>query len=388
MLPSGKCAPGSSSSVPDGPLGRVGLPRLWEHERAARPTVAPMPTIASPAVRHAPYWVSNDDLAGAYRAHHPGHPKLDTWLRMVRATGITARPWHRPLECSGAPDGVGPRSRAAYADSRDLALAAASDALNATGLAPADITAVVTSHTSSYTVPGLDVDAVRHLGLRPDVTRVGLSTVACAGGAHALAQAARIARDRPDARVLVLVGEALSTLFHPAGELTREQVLYAGLFGDAAGATIVTGDDAPLPAGPRVTVGAAWEYLLLDSGDAYWGVIDEPGIRFVSTRRSTAAPGEVSPALASWVATGPAPQWAVIHPGGPAIITSTLDTLRLDDEHGAHSRASLTTTGNLGGVAVLDVLARTLTTHPGPTGNGLLVAYGPGFTATALRLHA
>ncbi|NJQ07890.1 PhlD [Streptomyces lonarensis] len=344
-----------------------------------------MPSITMPAVRYAPHWVSTDELAATYRLHHPDHPRLATWMRMVRSTGVEKRPWLRPPASTGAADGVGPRSRTAYGAARDLAVTAGRDALAAAGLRPCDIDAVVTSHTSSYTVPGLEVDLVRRLGLRPDVSRVGLATAACAGGAHALTQAARIARDLPDAAVLVVVSEALSTLFHPSGELSLQQVLYSGLFGDAAGAVVVTGDAAPL-AGRRVQVGEAWEYLLPDSEDAYWGVIDQPGIRFDSGARSRTAPGQVGPALGEWLARGPAPQWAVVHPGGPGIISTTLEAIGMGPEDGRHARDSLAEAGNLGGVAVLDVLSRTLAAPVPPTGPGLLVAHGPGFTTTALRL--
>ncbi len=338
-----------------------------------------------PAVRYAPHWVSTDELAAAYREHHPRHPRLATWIRMVRSAGVEQRPWLRPPASTGAADGVGPRSRAAYAAARDLAVTAAADALASAGLGADDIDAVVTSHTSSYTVPGLEVDLIRRLGLRPDVSRIGLATAACAGGAHAIAQAARIARDRSDAAVLVVVSEALSTLFHPSGELSLQQVLYSGLFGDSAGAAVVTGEATPTD-GRRVPVGEAWEYLLPDSEDAYWGVIDQPGIRFDSGARSRSAPAQVGPALTDWLGRGPAPRWAVVHPGGPGIITTTLEAIGVGPEQGHHARASLAEAGNLGGVAVLDVLARTLAAPVPPAGPGLLVAHGPGFTTTALRL--
>ncbi|WP_103500716.1 MULTISPECIES: PhlD [unclassified Streptomyces] len=345
-----------------------------------------MPSITTPEIQHAPHWITTEEIAEAYRDLHPEHPRLEVWLRMVRATGVVTRPWLLPLASAGSDTGVGPRSRAAYSGSLDLAVAASRRALAAAELQPGDIDAVVTSHTSSYTVPGLDVDVVRRLALRPDVSRVGLATVACAGGAHALVQAARIAQERPGARVLVVVAEQLSTLYHPHLEPSLQQVLYAGLFGDSAGAAIVSGDAAAV-AGPHLPVGDSWEYLLPDSADAYWGVIDTSGITFDSTpKHSGSAPAAVVPALTSWLANGPPPQWAVVHPGGPGIITTVLQGLRLDDEkHGAQSRASLST-GNLGGVAVLDVLARTLTAPTAPEGEGVLVAFGPGFAATALRL--
>lgn len=342
--------------------------------------------VSRPVVRTAPYWVSTEEIAEDLRVRHPEHPGLALWLRMLGHTGVTERPWVAPLAETADRAGVGERSRAAYEGARRLAVDAARESLRGAGLVAGDVDCLVTTHTTSWTVPGLDVDLVRLLGLRPDVSRVGLATVACAGGAHALVQAARYVRARPGARVLVVAAEALSTLYHPRTP-TLQSVLYGGLFGDAGGAVVVSDASADLAgSGGLLEVGSTWEYVLPDSEDAYWGVIDADGLFFDSGRDAKKAAGRVVPVLAEWLKERPV-DWAAIHPGGPGIITGTLSGLGLDpDTGGRHSFASLAH-GNLGGVALLDVLARTLEGGPA-AGEGVAVAYGPGFTTTALRLRA
>ncbi|MFB7896040.1 PhlD [Streptomyces xiamenensis] len=341
-------------------------------------------TISAPIVRLAPHWVETGEIEADLHARHPGHPKLGVWLRMLRRSGVVQRPWIGPLPEVTAVRGAGERTRAAYAGARDLAVTAAQDALATAGLEPAAVDCVVTTHTTSWTVPGLDVDLVGRLGLRPDVSRIGLATVACAGGAHALLQAVRYVQARPGSRVLVVAAEALSTLYRP-DEPTLQNVLYGGLFGDSAAATIVTDAPEDETGGRAVEVVDDWELVLPDSADAYWGVLDERGVLFDSGAAATTAVRQVQPYLTGWIADRPV-RWAVVHPGGPGIITTTLTALGLPETAGAHSLASLSC-GNLGGAAVLDVLART-TAASTPHGDGLLIAYGPGFTATALRLRA
>lgn len=340
--------------------------------------------VSRPVVRTAPYWVSTEEIAGDLRGRHPAHPKLALWLRMLGHTGVRTRPWIAPLAETGERTGVGDRSRAAYEGARPLAVDAARESLRGAGLAPGDVDCLVTTHTTSWTVPGMDVDLIRLLGLRPDVSRVGFATVACAGGAHALVQAARFVRAHPGSRVLVVAAEALSTLYHPR-TLTLQTVLYGGLFGDAGGAAVVSEAGAGAEAGP-LEVAGTWEFVLPDSQDAYWGVIDEAGLFFDSGPDAKKAAGRVLPHLAKWLDGRPV-DWAAVHPGGPGIIRGTLDGLGLDPETGGtHSLASLAR-GNLGGVALLDVLARTVDTGI-PGGDGVAVAFGPGFTTTALRLRA
>ncbi|MFJ6179131.1 PhlD [Streptomyces bacillaris] len=263
-------------------------------------------------------------------------------------------------------------------------MTAAGQALARSGLAPGDVDVLVTTHTTSWTIPGLDVDLVGRLGLRPDVERIGLATAACVGGAHGLVHAVRSLRGRGGGRALVVAAEDLSTLYLTRpGEPRMQDVLYAGLFGDAAGAAVVSAVERA-GAGDLV-VEDVWELVLPGSAGAYWGVIHEEGVLFDSGREATTAPGRVLPYLTGWL-EGRAVAWAAVHPGGPGIISGTLTGLGLDEETaGRHARDSLAT-GNLGGVAVLDVLERTLG-EGAVSGPGVVVGFGPGFTAAALYVR-
>lgn len=339
--------------------------------------------IGRPIVIRAPYRVSTDDLVEDLKARCD-HPKLPVWLRMLRSTGVVERPWSAPPAVTVGREAIGVRSRAAYEASRDRAVTAAQNALAQSGLAPGDVDVLITSHTTSWTIPGLDVDLVGRLGLRPDVERIGLATAACVGGGHGLVHAVRALRGRTGGRALVVAAEDLSTLYNPASRPpTMQDVLYGGLFGDAAGAVVVSAVEEA-GAGDLV-VEDVWELVLPDSSGAYWGVVHEEGVFFDSGREATTAPGRVLPYLTGWLEGRPV-SWAAVHPGGPGIISGTLAGLGLDEEKaGRHARSSLAG-GNLGGVAIFDVLERTLG-EGAVSGPGVIVAFGPGFTAAALYVR-
>ncbi|MFT9667486.1 PhlD [Streptomyces rhizosphaericola] len=339
--------------------------------------------IGRPVVVQAPYRVGTDELERDIRTRHK-HPKLGVWLRMLRSTGVVARPWSAPPDVTLGRTGIGVRSRAAYQAARDRAVTAAGQALDRSGLKPGDVDVLVTTHTTSWTIPGLDVDLVGRLGLRPDVERIGLATAACVGSAHGLVHAVRSLRGRGGGRALVVAAEDLSTLYLTRpGEPRMQDVLYAGLFGDAAGAAVLSTVDRT-SAGDLVAEDV-WELVLPGSAGAYWGVIHEDGVSFDSGREATTAPNRVLPHLTGWL-DGRAVAWAAVHPGGPGIISGTLTGLGLDEEKsGRHARDSLAG-GNLGGVAVLDVLERTLD-EGSVSGPGVVVGFGPGFTAAALYVR-
>nr|WSX25534.1 PhlD [Streptomyces tubercidicus] len=339
--------------------------------------------VTRPIVEHPDHWITTDEICDNITTHHPDHPKLGTVLRVIRNTGVQRRAFHHPLDSdqiSGAL-GIEDRNRQSWRDASSLAEEAAERALEAAGLQPNDVTAIVTSNTTSWAAPGLDVHLVEQLGLRPDVRRVGLATLGCIGGVQALTRATDLVTAHPGSRVLVVVSEALSTIYHHA-DTSLESMIYKALFGDSAAACIVTAE----PLQPGVRIDDTWEHLLPNSRDRFWGSLLETHIRFDSTKAATRAPLDAMPALVDWLKQRDAltPDWAAVHAGGPAILTAAQQGLGLTDDQLQHSRASLAQVGNLGGSSVLDVLRRTHATPPADGAKGVMLAYGPGFTTAAL----
>lgn len=344
-----------------------------------------MPAHATrPVVIHPPHWVSTEALLDNIRAHHPDHPKLGAILRVIRNTGVQQRAFANPLdspEVSGHTGAIA-RNTQAWNDARPLAEQAAAQALDEAGLRPIDVDAIITSHTTSWAVPQLDVHLTNHLGLRPNVRRLAYTTLGCVGGAQALAHAAHHIAARLGSRVLVVVAEVISTTYHHSNT-SIDAMIYKGLFGDSAAATIVS--DQPLQPGLRID--DSWEYLLPQSIDSsYWGELDPAGKHFASDPAATKAPGQVMPHLLAWLDKQGAtsPDFTVIHAGGPAILNAVQAGLDLTDTQLAHSWASLQEVGNLGGASVLDVLARAHAAPPAGGDRGVMLAYGPGFATTAL----
>lgn len=346
--------------------------------------------VARPVIRLAAHRVTTADLldhiATTYR--DPGspsrpHPRFGVWKRLILNAGVEQRYWSRPLAEAAQPTSVGQRAETAFTDALHLAEAAAQQALEDAGLQPHDIDAIITSHTTSWTVPGLDVHLVERLGLRPTVSRIPLATLACSGGSHALVHALRHTQARPGDRVLVVVAETLSTIYHLSEE-TPQSMMYRALFGDSAAATVVTGltaTDEP-PTGLIATDG--YELVMPNSRDRYWGRIDEEGVHFESTKAAATAASDALPHITEWIGDRH-PEWVIAHPGGPRIIDDVVAGIGLDaDKHGRHSHNSLAENGNLGGAAILDVLRRTYSEPPGDGDPGLAVSFGPGFTVAGI----
>ncbi|MFF1284280.1 PhlD [Streptomyces sp. NPDC058299] len=346
--------------------------------------------IGRPVITLAPHLVTTEDLidriATTYRdPDFPSRPRpsFGVWKRLILNTGVRQRYWSRPLQEATTPSSVGHRAQVAFGDALDLAESAARQALDAAGLHPGDIDAIVTSHTTSWTVPGLDIHLIERLGLNPTVARMPLATLACSGGAHALARALLHTDARHGDRVLVVVAETLSTIYHQS-EDTPQSMMYRALFGDSAGACIVTGIDGRDYPDPGFVISDPFELAMPNSRDRYWGSIDGHGLHFESTKAASTAAADALPYMTDWLGERPV-DWAVVHPGGPRIIDDVVAGVGLDPhKDGRHSHTSLAENGNLGGVAVLDVLRRAHDDPPAPGAPGLLAAFGPGFTVAGV----
>jgi len=183
---------------------------------------APVPNafISGSGLYVPPRVVTNADLASTY-----GIETSDEWI--VRRTGIEERRF--------ADEGVGPS---------DLALPAARDALARAGLEPRDLGMIVFATLSpEHAFPGSGVYLQQKLGLcdGPDATFVPALDVRnqCSGFLYGLSTATAMVQSGAVRHVLVVGAEVHSA----ALDLTTRGRTVASLFGDGAGAVVVSATD-------------------------------------------------------------------------------------------------------------------------------------------------
>ncbi|MFD7980247.1 PhlD [Streptomyces sp. NPDC059071] len=334
--------------------------------------------------------VTTGEIVDDILSRHPQHSRRAMLPRVISSLQVNTRYFTRPLSSptvSGTAD-IEERANGAFADALDMASTAAEQALDTAQLTRGpnghpDIDAIITTHSTGWSVPNLDIHLIAALDLKPTVRRIALTTMACAGGTQALIRAVDHIAAHPGSKVLVVAAEVISSVYNH-NDTSIEAMIYKALFGDSAAACIVT--DRPL--GPAFAVDSTadtLEYVLPHSVDRYSGRIGADGLHFDSTKAALSAADDVLPTLLNWIGPGRIVDWAAIHPGSPRIILDTAKALGLDAHDARHSTATLADEGNLGGVSVLRVLDRTHDDPPTAGAEGILVAYGPGFTTAALR---
>ncbi|MFB8200599.1 PhlD [Kitasatospora purpeofusca] len=345
---------------------------------------APLPAfVARPALALGPHIVTAERIREDILDRNPDYPARQAQtVRLALGNLPGTRRYFRPYELVSSPERTAAeRKTTTFGDLLAAAEHAAAEALLTAGVRPEQVDCVIVSSATGDAVPGLDVHLQQNLGLRPDISRLPMSQLACAGGAHVLLTARRFLAWNPAAVVLVVAAESLSSLYQNSRTSVEDQI-YKGLWGDAAAAAVVTAEQRT----PGLRLDHCFEYTIPHTTDRYRKLTDHRGDHFASTRASLRSVTDLGPALLDWLDRhgGRELDFGVLHPGGPAILDRLGVLLDADAAFLRHSRDVLTEEGNLGGATVFSVLARTHRTPPPAGARGLLLGLGPGVTLSTL----
>lgn len=326
-----------------------------------------------------------DAVAAARGLFAPQFPAFDRMAPVFSTAGVRTRQLAMPVEWYLQPR-TWPERTAVYLDAAtDLFVRAAISALDEAGVLGSDVDIVVTVSSTSIATPSLEAQAMGRLGLRPDVARIPVFGLGCAGGATGLALAARLARGEPGATVLLVAVELCSMAFRSEAP-TKADIVATALFGDGAAACVLRGGGE----GFAHAVTAA-EHTWPDSLDIMGWRVDPTGLGVIFAQSIPAfARQHFRPAMdlmlaAQGLEVGDVGRF-ICHPGGMKVIEALETTLELGQGALDAERAVLADHGNMSAPTVLHVLDRVR--RAGLPARSVLTALGPGFTASTVTLLA
>ncbi|OBJ53561.1 type III polyketide synthase [Mycobacterium asiaticum DSM 44297] len=267
-------------------------------------------------------------------------------------------------------------------------------ALDAAGIEPREVDAIVVVSSTGMAVPTIDARLISTVGFRPDVKRIPLFGLGCVAGAAGMARVHDYLRGFPG-DVAVLLSVELCSLTLQRDDVSIPALIGVCLFGDGAAAVVATGADR-IPQGhnefrqPQVV--ATRSRVIPDTIGVMGWDISSDGFGLVMGREVPQMADdylrdEVDDFLAeNGLSIADISAW-VCHPGGPKVLDSIENALDLPPEAVAHSRNSMREQGNISSVSVLDVLRRTVADPPADGSFGVMIAMGPGFSFELLLLR-
>lgn len=263
-----------------------------------------------------------------------------------------------------------------------LFIEAAQNALAAAKISAADIDTVITVSSSGIATPTLEARASLELGLRPDILRVPVFGLGCAGGVSGLALGVQLARASPGSVVLVVAVELCSLWFHQ-NTLTKANIVASALFADGAAAVVLTTAGASDHNIVGTGVQHTWPATLRIMG---WD-INNDGLEVVFDRDIPPfIRRQIAPVMQDFLNRLDLTRDAIVrfgfHPGGAKVLEALEAALGIELGSLDIERNVLRNHGNMSAPTVLFVL-KILLENP-TSGTYLISALGPGFTAVAI----
>ena len=347
--------------------------------------VKPTAHLLAVATAVPPYVLRQDEAAAL--AHEIFAPRYEDFARLARVfetSGIRTRRAVRPLEWYATRLGW-PERTAVYLEGAELLfIDAAMKALAAAGCRAEEVDTVVTVSSTGIATPSIDARVMGPMGFRPDISRVPVFGLGCAGGVTGLSIAARLAEARPGSTVLLVVIE-LCTLAFRMDTLTKANVVASALFGDGAAACVVRTGGQGL-----ARIAASGEHTWPDTLDIMGWNVDPLGFGVVFAQaippfaRQNVGPAVTEILERSHHATESVDRF-VCHPGGSKVIEALETALDLPVGSLDHEREVLESHGNMSAPTVLFVLERVIA--DGLPELCVVNAMGPGFSTSCVVLE-
>ena len=290
-----------------------------------------------------------------------------------------------PIDWYRAPHGWAERTSLYVEASEAMFVDAATKAMVGAGLQPDQIDGLVFVSTTGISTPSIDARVAPGLGLRPDVRRVPVFGLGCAGGVTGLATTARLAAAEPGTNWLFVCVETCSISIRLDSD-DPAAIVATALFGDGAAAAVMSTAGKSL-----ATVRGAGEKLWPDTLGIMGWRVEDPGLAVIFDRAIPPfVTGELAGAI-DGILDGLDLSRADIdryccHPGGTKVVDAIEQALDLGTGTLDLERQVLREHGNMSAPTVMFVLEALI--ERGLPERVMMTAFGPGFTCAGLVLEA
>jgi predicted naringenin-chalcone synthase len=267
-----------------------------------------------------------------------------------------------------------------------LSLDAVNKIKNFSGL-KAKITHIITVTCTGLFAPGLDIELMRELQLKPTTGRASINFMGCNAAVLALKQADQVCKSQPDALVLIVCTE-LCTI-HVQKKYTDDYILSNLLFADGAAAALVSTEQLIVSEEYVPLEIKSFQSVIIHEGqnDMAWQLSESGFVMNLTSYVSGLINKNIPGVLRDMgVTAGDVQHWA-IHPGGKKILEDFCHTMSMQDTQLKHSYKVLENYGNMSSPTILFVLQSLLASGEVKEDETVYAAaFGPGLSIESVML--
>lgn len=246
---------------------------------------------------------------------------------------------------------------------------------------------IITVSCTGIMIPSLDAYLINALGMRQDVVRLPVTEMGCAAGVSGLIYAHNFLKSNPGKRIALVSFESPTATFQ-LDDYSMANMVSAAIFGDGAACVLLSSEEGAV--GPKIVGEGMYHFedathmMGFDLTNHGLKMILDPSVpETISSHFSDI----VHPFLEKHQSDIHKVNHLIFHPGGRKIV-QTVETLfgalgkNIDD-----TREVLRLYGNMSSATVLYVLERFLEKEITTGEQGLILSFGPGFSAQRVLIE-
>ena len=246
---------------------------------------------------------------------------------------------------------------------------------------------IITVSCTGIMIPSLDAYIINDLGLRQDVVRLPVTEMGCAAGVSGLIYAHNFLRSNPGKRAALVAVESPTATFQ-LNDYSMANMVSAAIFGDGAACVLLSSEvDSK---GPKIVGGEMYHFN--DATQMMGFDLTNHGLKMIldpAVPETIAShfPDIVHPFLARYGSSITKVDHLIFHPGGKKIVQTVEDLFGAMGKNIDDTREVLRLYGNMSSATVLYVLERFLEKDIAAGEQGLILSFGPGFSAQRVLLE-
>ena len=260
-------------------------------------------------------------------------------------------------------------------------------ALQQAGWGAESLDFIITVSCTGIMIPSLDAYLINELQLKQDVIRLPVTEMGCAAGISGIIYATNFLKANPGKRAAVIAVESPTATFQ-LEDFSMANMVSAAIFGDGAACALLSSEEEA--SGPEVL--GTDMYHFYDSTHLMGFDLTTTGLKMVldpAVPETIAAhfPEIIYPFLEKHGSSIGKVDHLIFHPGGKKIVQTVEDLFGNLGKNITETKEVLRLYGNMSSATVLYVLERFID-KPVPEGEqGLMLSFGPGFSAQKVLLQ-
>ncbi|QNM84990.1 type III polyketide synthase [Polaribacter pectinis] len=259
--------------------------------------------------------------------------------------------------------------------------------LEKASLKPTDIDYIITVSCTGIMIPSVDAYLINSLGMKQDIVRLPVTEMGCAAGVSGIIYAKNFLKANPNKRAAVIAVEAPTATFQ-LDDFSMTNIVSAAIFGDGASAVILSSYEEDK--GPTIVDEAMYHFY--DATNMMGFKLVNSGLQMILDKEvpqkiSDHFPTIIHPFLEKNNLTIDNIDHLIFHPGGKKIVQTVEALFGVLGKNIDDTKEVLRAYGNMSSATVLYVLERFMDRNPAKGERGIMLSFGPGFSAQRILLE-